>query len=435
MVLEKSFTLKENIIWTFSGNVFYAFSQWLILMILARKGNPAMVGQFALAMALTAPVMLFSNLKLRDVQATDVKHEFEFIHYFTLRAWTVVLAIVLIAGIALWGDFQISTVSIIIIIACVKGVESISDIVYGKHQQNEKMKLISLSLFFRGIISASVFYMVMRFSDSLFWSCMSLLLTRLGVLVFYDIKSIGVKAEILKAANMYSFIKKFFRKGIKDRKAAELLRVSFPLGFAALAVSLIPNIPNYVLEKYQGEFELGMFSSLMYLQVIGNTLIIALGQAASPKLSRLYNSGNTLQFTMFFLRQLSGAAALGLLGIAAAGLFGEEILGLLLGKVYSSHNDLFMLVMISGGISYVVSFTGYALLSIKKYPAQLWINITVLFFSLMLSFALISKSGATGAAYSLIFTMLAQAILNMSVVLYQIYKEHNIKLIRNGIRL
>lgn len=435
MVLEKSFTLKENFIWTLLGNVFYAFTQWLILLILARKGNPAMVGQFALAMALTAPVILFSNLKLRDVQATDVSNQFEFKHYFTLRAWTVLAALLMVAVISLWGNYQTDTVSIILMVACIKGVESISDIVYGRHQQKENMRLISLSLFLRGAISALAFYLAMKFSGSLLWSCTGLLLVRLGVLILYDFKSIGIKAELLKAADKFSFTAKSMMKGIKDRKASELLRRSFPLGFAALAVSLVPNIPNYVLERYHGEYELGVFSSLMYLQVIGNTLVMALGQAAIPRLSRLFDRGNTFQFTGFFIRLLSGAAALGILGIAAAGLFGESILDLLLGKIYTSHNDLFILVMISGGISYVVSFTSFALLSIKKYQAQLWINITVLVFSIIISFALIGQRGALGAAYSLIFTMLMQAILNMSVVFYEIYKEHNIRLIRNGIRL
>ncbi|HEX2868272.1 MAG TPA: oligosaccharide flippase family protein [Ignavibacteriales bacterium] len=430
--MEKSFTLKENFIWTFSGNAFYAFTQWLILVMLARNGNPAMVGQFALAMALTAPVVLFSNLKLRDVQATDINHDFQFRHYFILRTWTVISSLAVIAGIAVWGNYKMNTVAVILIIACVKSLESISDIVYGHHQQKENMKVISLSLFYRGIISAFGFYMVMKFSGSIVWGCMSLLLTRLGVLVFYDMKSVGYKAEALKA---YAFLKSYFAKGIVDKKAAELFRISFPLGFAALAVSLIPNIPNYVLEKYNGEYELGLFSSLMYMQVIGNTLVLALGQAASPRLSRLYDKGNSLEFTMFFLRLLAGAVILGLLGVAAAGLFGERILGMLLGRVYSEHNDLFILVMIAGGISYVVSFTGYALLSIKKYPAQVWINTAVLLSSLILSLALISTRGILGAAYSMIFTMLTQAVLNISVVFYQIYKEYKIKLIRNGIRL
>ncbi len=79
-------SLRSNFKWTFTGNVIYAACQWGMLSVLAKAGNAATVGQFALGLAIAAPVFMFSNLQLRAVQATDARSEYEFADYFTLRS-------------------------------------------------------------------------------------------------------------------------------------------------------------------------------------------------------------------------------------------------------------------------------------------------------------------------------------------------------------
>jgi O-antigen/teichoic acid export membrane protein len=72
----KSLTLRQNFSWTFVGNIIYAASQWGMLVVLAKLGSPEMVGQFMRGLAVTAPIILFSNLQLRQIQTTDVKQHY-----------------------------------------------------------------------------------------------------------------------------------------------------------------------------------------------------------------------------------------------------------------------------------------------------------------------------------------------------------------------
>lgn len=67
--------------WTFIGNVVYAGCQWGMLVVLTKLGSPEMVGQFALGLAITAPVFRFADLRLRNVQATDTRREYLFGDY------------------------------------------------------------------------------------------------------------------------------------------------------------------------------------------------------------------------------------------------------------------------------------------------------------------------------------------------------------------
>jgi len=63
-IARPSVSLHRNFSWAFAGNVIYCACQWGILTILAKLGSVEMVGQFALALAITTPVALFFQFQL-----------------------------------------------------------------------------------------------------------------------------------------------------------------------------------------------------------------------------------------------------------------------------------------------------------------------------------------------------------------------------------
>src|ERR1700721_2858641 len=90
--------LRVGFSWSFVGWVGYAGCQWLMLSVMAKLGNPTIVGQFAFALALSAPVFMFSNLNLRVVQSTDALSEYKFSDYATLRLLSSSFALLVIVA-------------------------------------------------------------------------------------------------------------------------------------------------------------------------------------------------------------------------------------------------------------------------------------------------------------------------------------------------
>ena len=90
--------LRVSFSWTLAGNVVYAATQFGVLSVLAKLGSAAVVGQYALALAIAAPVFMFTNLQLRGVQATDARQEFGFPDYFTLRTLSTVAGLLAIGA-------------------------------------------------------------------------------------------------------------------------------------------------------------------------------------------------------------------------------------------------------------------------------------------------------------------------------------------------
>src|SRR5829696_3532430 len=197
MVEHKPLTLRRNFSWTLVGNVIYTACQWAMLVVLAKLGSPEMVGQFALGLAITAPVMMFSNLSLRSVQATDVEHEYLFGQYLSLRLTTTILALMVITGIVFIVGYRWETALLILTIGVAKGFESLSDICYGLLQQHEQMNRIAKSMITKGSLSLVALGAGIYFTGSILWGAAGLVVAWVLVLVSYDILS---TASVLRAS-------------------------------------------------------------------------------------------------------------------------------------------------------------------------------------------------------------------------------------------
>ncbi len=128
-------SLRANFSWTFAGNVIASGCGWAMLVALAKLGTAETVGRFALGLAVTTPVILFSNLQLRTIQATDAERKYPFRDYFGLRLVMLALALAGIVGIVFFSSYQPELALTVIVIGVGKGIDAVSDVIYGLLQQ------------------------------------------------------------------------------------------------------------------------------------------------------------------------------------------------------------------------------------------------------------------------------------------------------------
>src|SRR6516165_6140027 len=184
-------TLRMNFLWTLTGNVFYAACQWGILVVLAKLGTSQMVGEFALALAITAPVVIGAGLSLRSIQATDETSQYRFGDYLLLRLLTTGAAGLVIIGIVWFSRYGRHTAAIILIVGLAKGFESVSDIFYGLLQQHERMDRIALSMIIKGLLSLAAVTSAIYLGGDLLLGVCGLTAGWALMLVFYDVPSGG----------------------------------------------------------------------------------------------------------------------------------------------------------------------------------------------------------------------------------------------------
>jgi len=404
--------LRVNFAWTLAGNVVYAACQWGMIVAIAKSGSPEMVGQFALGLAITAPIILFAGLALRAVQATDARQVYQFSDYLGLRLLTTFLALVVIAGVA-WG-YNGESRWTILLIGLAKAFEAISDIFYGLFQQQEQMDRIAKSMLIKGPLSLIALTVAVLLTYRVWAGAAALAIAWLAVLMLYDIPN---GARILGVSRRAELGPKWHLPTL-----LRLTRLSFPLGLTMMLISLNTNIPRYFIEHYWGQQELGFFAAVAYLMVAGTTVVNALGQSASPRLAKYYASGNKQQFSYLLVKLIGMGLALGVTGILVSLVAGQEILTLVYRPEYAQFNHVLVWVMAAAALSYIASFLGYTMTAAHYFAIQPAIFSFVVLANGLFCVILVPSFGLLGAAWALGIANGLQVLLSLIYVFVALYR-------------
>ena len=393
--------LTGNFAWTLAGNLVYAACQWAVLMLFAKLGTAEMVGQYALGLAVTAPIFQFSGLQLRAVQVTDARNRYTFGEFAGMRILTTVAALLIVGGLALFGHYGRQTAIVVLLVGVLKAIESLTDLCQGLFQKNERMDRTAKSLLIKGGLSVIVVAIALRLSGGAVGAC--------GMLVFaWAVAWAGY--DLPKAIEQLSGFPKAVLPGISRVVFRELFILTLPLGFVMMLLSLNANIPRYFLQKYAGEASVGVFSALMYCIVAMNMVTGALGQTASPRLAKLHCSGDFRGFCVLLGKLVAFGAAIGICGLIVVKVAGAWILKLLYRPEYALHADAFFWLMAAGAILNVSGSLGVAVTAMQSFKQQVWIQLGCLAAGLAASAALIPSMGILGAAFSVLILAVAALI-------------------------
>ena len=415
-------SLRANFSWTFVGNVVYAACQWGMLMALAKLGSPAMVGMFALGLAITAPVFMFANLHLRTIQATDARQQYQFRDYLSVRLATTALALLVVAAIVVLVGYAWETAAVILAVGCAKACESISDIFYGLLQRLERMDRIAAGMMLKGIVSLVALATGVSLTGSAFWGVVGLTAVWAVVLAFYDVPN-G-----LQALRQTQPIRERSSPPQRVAVATRLAWMALPLGVGIMLVSLSTAIPRYFVERILGEESLGIFAAIAYIQVAGTTVVGALAAAANPRLAQHYAFGETHAFRGLLFKLAAIALALGGAGVLIAWLIGGWVLTLIYRPEYGAYNHVFVLVMVAAGIGYVGWFVGDAMTAVRRLRAQALLFLGMTAATIGACAWLIPLFGLTGAAVATLVTSVIHAVGGFLIV------EHALRSLESDVR-
>jgi O-antigen/teichoic acid export membrane protein len=160
-----------------------------MLVVLAKLGSPEMVGQFALGLTITAPIILGSNLGLRSVQATDAQYEYPFKDYLRLRIITTGFALLVIVSMVLVTGYSGDVALTIFVIGLAKSFEALSDIHWGLFQRYERMDQIAISKMLRGPLLLAGLSAGVYLTGSILIGVVGFAMAQAVVFLSYDVRN------------------------------------------------------------------------------------------------------------------------------------------------------------------------------------------------------------------------------------------------------
>jgi O-antigen/teichoic acid export membrane protein len=398
-------SVRSNFLWTLIGNVAYAGAQWAIVIVLAKWATPEIVGEYALGLAIAAPVLMLVNLQLRTVLATDVHQEYGFAHYLGFRLATTVGAIAIIAGIAACMHYPWRSALSIVIIGVSQAIEAVSDIYYGLLQLRDHMDRIAKSMMARAALSLPVVTLTLWATHSLLWTVIALAGTRLLVLWAYDTRrgTHGLTADGETGVTFWPP-----RWSLQFQR--NLCALSLPLGIVALLLSLNTTMPRYFIGAYLGARSVGIFAALAFLPNSGSLLVVALGQAAFVPLARYHADNNLSGFIVLLLKLLGVGLVLGVGGILFTAVAGRRLLALLYRPEYAEHAGLLLWFMVSALLSYLGQLLGAAITAARYFRSQIPLFTVVNGAMILFCYLMIPRTGLEGAVTATVATMAVQLV-------------------------
>jgi O-antigen/teichoic acid export membrane protein len=377
-----------NISWAFAGNALYAACQWAVFILLVRALALAEVGQFAFWIAVTGPIFVLANVRLRNLVATDLDASVDFSHYLRARFLTTGLAISLTLPIAVGLSGGYDVLAIVALIVCARACDAVSDICHGLFQRELDMRSAAIGLVTNGVLSVVFVGIALAWRPSLTVAAGAYAAGSAVTLLGWDLPRMRSRTAGTVAPP------------VSLQTSWRLIRRALPLGLSSAVGSLQVNLPRYIVAAYLGHAALAVFTALAYIPTLGNLIVSAVAQASLPVLARDLRASRQAFRTRLRALVQSGMA-LGVASVLGTVVLGERLLTTVYSADVAERLDVLLWLMIAAALSYTFVFLGTAATARMRFGAQLLISSSGLLTVALAIVPLVSRHGLVGAGYAL----------------------------------
>jgi O-antigen/teichoic acid export membrane protein len=382
-------SLRHNFVWTWIGNGVYFATQWGLLVVLAKFGNINLVGQYSLASAIVAPIMIFSQMQLRQVVVTDARNEYQYSDYYWCRVICTLFALITTSIIILILGYSWDMSLIMLLLTFAKCFESMSDIIYGKLQKFNRMDYIAISMMIKGVLTLVLFCIILWIMQNLIWALLGTVLVWASIYFFFDVK----------LAN------KFPKDGMFDIRRIlaafkQIFWLSLPLSFNSALVSLSGYMPRYFLEYNYGKDAVGLFSiasaPLMFIVLFHNSI----GQAIMAPAAVYFQNRELHKFKMLTFKITAIFLFIGILFTATFAIFGEKLMSIIFSPQYISTVPVLIIMSLGVTLNGFSVFGFMVIVAGRMFKLQLINIIVTVAVQIPLCYFLIKKFGLMGAGWA-----------------------------------
>lgn len=373
--------------------------QAAVAVAMVRLAGVSEYGRYAYAAALVGPLALAGGLKLRSVVASDAhdelcQQEYRWVGWFAASVTIAVVAILATAPIVSRGAGVV-----MLMVALGRLLDGVAEAEYGRLQRfghfTTNAHCVSLNAL---LTTGSVL--------AILWLGGTLELALGGSAVA---SAVTYAVAVRLSDRVEPTVPHRERPRFADVVA--MTRRLLPLGAANAIGTARQSVPRIALEWTLGREAVGTFVAAYNILSVAGLPVSAVGVAATPRLARLYASGDTTAFLGLMRRLTAMGTGLAVLLVAGTVLLGEAALR----TVYSEAVQLPWMVLVvmamAMGTGFLYMFYGTAVNAMRLFSVQLRVATISLLVTAVVSAMLIPLGGEAGAAATLLLTAAVELAL------------------------
>ena len=396
--MKNKVSAKEIYFWNLLGNLMFAGSSAIFMMIVSRLSSAKMADVFSLAYGIAGILVVLGLFQVRTYQGTDVTFKHSFTSYTIARVFSITLMLITLFPYLFLVHFDFSDTSKLAVVV-------LSDLFQGLFQQHERLDIAGKSMTMR--YGASIFILLISLVvlKSLEVSLLILFLFNFVFVWIYDFpKSLSF--------DKVSFNKSTIRLQVKD--AFLILRAYIPLFISDFLLAYIFNEPKIAIDK---AIQLGKLAeglqrnyNILFMPVFFMSLFILILRPLTTSLAIQWQRKEFAKFDrtvkQIGIYLLGGGAILTMLAF----LIGTPILSIVFG-VDLAGDALTLTILVFSGILYSVGIVLGDILTIFRMQRKLILVYLLMFIvSIAITNPFVMSKGLLGASYSFLFVMLIYSI-------------------------
>lgn len=396
----------RSTVWLVAANVLRNLGLLAVLLALGQLTDPATVGRYALALALTSPIFVFAQLGLKGVYLT-LRTSHRFSTFLAVQIGAVVLAFTASVVVALVVNPAL--VSTVALVSFVKSVDCGFELGSGALQRYHHTPTVFWSYLTAAILGIVAVVAVLLASAEL-----DLALAALGT-VNGVVATVSTVRLGLRLARRHEVLVPHPPMRVS---VVGILKAGLPTGAAAAVLALVASLPQYFLASSWGEATVGHFAVLLYLVAIADIFGGTLTQAWIPG-ARARLEERTSGFVGFTLASTLRWTAI-FLPLTVAGLWiASAVLPVLMSPEYTIGFDLALPLAVAIMLLPLLHFGGTAISVLNLYIHNITLSVVAAGVSVLACLVLAAPFGLVGALWATVLAYLARATVALAILVTQ----------------
>lgn len=390
---------KYKYIWFTMGTACFALATLVMTIVISRLLGETQAGMFSVGLSIAQWLVTIAYFEIRTFQVTDVRNEYSFKYYLTLRILMCIITFLASIVYVVVNNYDIQKVIIILLVCLYKISDSIADTFEGEFQKEDRIDISGKSEFYRVFFSILVLVIAVAVSKNLILSLIIMNVVAYGMIVLLDI-SIAVKRVSVR---MTGDMKRLW----------ELVKMCIPLAVSTFLSTYIINSSKLSVDRVLGDEAQLYYTAVFMPNMVINLFSGIIFKPMQTAMAVNYYEKKYKNFWHIISKMILIITGFTFVCEVGAYILGIPVLSWLYGVNLKEYKLTLLLLLLCGGINAINIIFYYVLAIMRKQKYMTILYIIVCLVSFLIMDTMTGKMGLMGASlgYLILVSLLAALLL------------------------
>ena len=375
---------KRIVIWNAAGSAVYAFSSFLMLLIVVRLCGDVEAGVFSIGYAIAQLMLTVGVFESTTYFATDAGNRFTYAQYLAFKIVTCTLMIVVSIFYVLSFGFDAHKAAVAYALCAFRLFEALAQYWFAAFQKLERLDIGGFSSVWRSVIAIVLFAGVLFAGGDVVMATVVATISEAVWIAGYDIPRLRKTVHV-------------GRPDFTPRPQLQLLWACLPMFIASFLAAYLNNVSKYAINDVGTDEMQAVFNVLFMPAFVINLFLIFFMR---PSLTTLANHWLHHEFPPFAriltrLLIIAGAITAGVIAVCAV--IGIPLLEWFYGMNLDGQLFALLVVMLGGGFLSASNVFYNALVVIRMQHSVLVGYVLAIVIALISATPLVASQGIMGA--------------------------------------